>query len=61
MAGGILSIKRKWLKVSLLLMLAFASFAAPMNPQEIEDLLRVMNETRIESSLPEQGRDGMMD
>jgi hypothetical protein len=42
-------------------MLAFASFAAPMNPQEIEDLLGVMNETRIESSLPEQGRDGMLD
>jgi hypothetical protein len=44
--------KRKWLKVLMMLMMACASFGGPMNPKEIEDLMHTMNETRIEFTIP---------
>ena len=50
--------KRKWLKVLMMLMMAGASFGAPMNPKEIEDLMRVMNETRIEFTIPDENHKG---
>ena len=50
--------KRKWLKALMLLMMAGASFGGPMNPKEIEDLMRVMNETRIEFTLPDENDKG---
>ena len=50
--------KRKWLKVLMMLMMAGASFGAPMNPKEIEDLMRVMNETRIEFTIPDENHEG---
>ena len=53
-----MSIKRKWLKVLMMLMMAGASFGAPMNPKEIEDLMHVMNETRIEFTLPDENDKG---
>ena len=34
--------KRKWLKVLMMLMMAGASFGGPMNPKEIEDLMRTI-------------------
>ena len=43
--------KRKWLKVLMMLMMACASFGGPMNPKEIEDLMRTMNETRIKFTI----------
>ncbi len=46
--------KRKGLKVLLMLMMAFASFGAPMNPKEIEDFMHTMNETRIEFTIPDE-------
>jgi hypothetical protein len=57
MAGG-LSMKRKWLRAVFLLMLAASTFAGPMNPQEIEDLLHVMNETKVEFTVPNEDDKG---
>ena len=38
----------------MLAMMAIGSFANPMNPQEIEELMCTMNQTRIELSLPDE-------
>jgi hypothetical protein len=50
--------KRKWLKVLMMLMMAVTSFGGPMNPREIEDLMQIMNETRIEFTIPDKNHDG---
>ena len=50
--------KSKWLKVLMMLMMAFASFGGPMNPKEIEDLMHIMNETRIEFTIPDEDYKG---
>ena len=50
--------KRKWLKVLMLAMMAGASFGSPMNPKEIEDLMYVMNQTRIEFTVPDEDNNG---
>ena len=52
------SMKRKWLKALMLLMMAGASIGGPMNPKEIEDLIHVMNETRIEFTIPDENSKG---
>jgi hypothetical protein len=54
-----MSIKRKWLKVLLLSMMALSSFGgAPMNVKEIEELLHIMNETKVEFTIPDEGDPG---
>jgi len=53
-----MSMKRKWLKVLMMLMMACASFGGPMNPKGIEDLMRTMNETRIEFTIPDENHKG---
>jgi hypothetical protein len=53
-----MSVKRKWLKTLLMLMLAGSSFAGPLNPKELEDLMHVMNETRIEFTIPDETHKG---
>ena len=53
-----MSMKRKWLKALMMLMMAFASFGGVMNPKEIEDLLYIMNETRIEFTIPNEDDKG---
>jgi hypothetical protein len=50
--------KRKWLKVLLMALMAGASFGALMNPKEIEDLMRIMNETSVEFTLPDENGKG---
>jgi len=50
--------ERKWLKVLMLLMMAGASFGSPMNPKEIEELMHIMNQTRIEFILPDEDHKG---
>jgi hypothetical protein len=50
--------KRKWLKALFLVMMAGASFIVPMNPKEIEELLHVMNETKVEFTLPDENHKG---
>ncbi len=50
--------KRKWLKVLMMLMMAGASFGGPMNPREIEDLMHIVNETRIEFTIPDENHKG---
>lgn len=50
--------KRKWLKVLLLAMMAGVSFGSAMNPKEIEDLMYIMNQTRIEFTVPDEDDNG---
>ncbi|MGB8477025.1 MAG: hypothetical protein WCE61_23345 [Candidatus Acidiferrum sp.] len=50
--------KRKWLKALVMVMMAVGSFGAPMNPKEIEDLMHIMNETRIEFTIPDEDYKG---
>lgn len=54
-----MSIKRKLLRVLMLVMMGGASFVgARMNPQEIEDVLHIMNETKVEFSIPDKDHNG---
>jgi len=53
-----MSMKRKWLKALLMLMIAGSSFVGPINPKEIEDLLRIMHETRVEFTIPDESHKG---
>ena len=50
--------KRKWLKALMLAMMVGASFGSPMNPKEIEDLMYIMNRTRIEFTVPDEDHNG---
>lgn len=50
--------KRKWLKVLVLAMMAGVSFGSAMNPKEIEELMYIMNQTRIEFTVPDEGDSG---
>ena len=50
-----MSIRRKWLKLVFLVMLAWSAFSGgPLNPKDIEALLHTMNESQIESSVPDK-------
>jgi len=42
----------------MMLMMAGASFGGPMNPREIEDLMHIVNETRIEFTIPDENHKG---
>jgi hypothetical protein len=43
----------------MLLMIGGASFVgAKMNPKEIEDILHIMNETKVEFSMPDEDHKG---
>jgi hypothetical protein len=54
-----MSMKRRWLRALFLVMMTVSSFGgAPMNPKEIEDLLHIMNETKVEFSLSDEGDKG---
>ena len=55
-----MSLKRKWLRAIFLAMLAI-SCAFGVNPKEIEDLLHIMNETKVEFTLPDEdnGKSGL--
>jgi hypothetical protein len=57
-AEDYVSLKRKWLRALFLLILAGASFGGAMNPKEIEDLLHVMNETKVEFTIPDESDKG---
>jgi hypothetical protein len=50
--------KRKWLKALMLAMMACASFGCPINPKEVEDLMYLMNQTRIEFTLRDEDDEG---
>ena len=50
--------RRKWLMVLMLMMMAGASFGSPMNPKEIEDLMYIMSRTRIEWTVPDEDDNG---
>jgi hypothetical protein len=54
-----MSMKRKWLRVLMLVIMGGASFVgARMNPKEIEDVLHIMNETKVEFSVPDKDHNG---
>jgi hypothetical protein len=55
---GDMSMKRKWLRAIFLMMLAAASFGSLMNPKEIEDLLHIMNEAKVEFTIPDEDTNG---
>jgi len=50
--------KRTWPTVRMLLMMAAASFGSPMNPTAIAELMHIMNQTRIEFTLPDEDDKG---
>ena len=52
-----MSMKRKWLRVIFLIMLGGASFFG-VNPKDIEDLLRILNETKVEFTIPDVDDNG---
>jgi hypothetical protein len=57
-----MSIRRKWLRLVFLVMLAWSAFSGPpLNPKEIEDLLHTMNESQIERSAADQGNNSGCD
>ncbi len=49
-----MSVKRKWLKALLLVSIA----CLPILPRDVEDLARIMNETKIEFSIPDDSDKG---
>jgi hypothetical protein len=51
-------IKRKWLKVIVLLMMGAASGVGAVNPKEISEMIHIMNEQKIEYSIPDDSDDG---
>ena len=53
-----MSFNRKCLKALVLAMMAIGSFGSPMDPKEIEELMRTMNQTRIEFTLPDEDYKG---
>ena len=54
-----MSMKRKLLRVLMLVMMGGASsVGAKMNPKEIEDILHIMNETKVEFSIPDKENSG---
>ena len=57
-----MSIKRKWLKALLMSMMAGSSsvgpIVGPMNPKEIEEILHIMNQTKVEFTLPDESQKG---
>jgi hypothetical protein len=53
-----MSIKRKWLKLLVLMMMGTASAFSPVNPQELWEIMHIMNETKVEFSIPDDSDDG---
>lgn len=52
-----MSMKRKWLRAIFLVMLA-GGCVFGVNPKEIEDLLHIMNETKVEFTIPDDDDNG---
>jgi hypothetical protein len=50
--------KRKWLKVLALLMMGVASGFGAVNPKEISEMIHIMNEQKIEFSIPDDSDGG---
>lgn len=54
-----MSMKRRWLRAVFLMMLGGACFfGGIVNPKEIEDLLHIMNETKVEFTIPDDDDNG---
>jgi hypothetical protein len=49
--------KRRWLKAIFLVMLSGASYFG-VNPKDIEYLLHIMNETKVEFTIPDEDDNG---
>jgi hypothetical protein len=52
-----MSMRRKWLTAIFLVMLAGACFFG-VNPKDIEDLLHIMNDTKVEFTIPDEDDNG---
>ena len=53
-----MSIKRKWLKLLVLMMMGTASAFSPVNPQELWEIMHIMNETKVEFTIPDESDKG---
>jgi hypothetical protein len=54
-----MSMKRRWLRAIFLMMLVSACFVGlNVNPKEVEDLLHIMNETKVEFTIPDEDDNG---
>ena len=53
-----MSMRRRWLRAILLMMLASATFFGAINPKDIENVLNLMNLTSVEFSLPDKNDNG---
>jgi hypothetical protein len=49
---------RKWLKVFVFLVMGVASGVGAVNPKEISEMIHIMNEQKIEFSIPDDSDDG---
>jgi hypothetical protein len=57
--GRVWTITKKWKRAVLMLPLAFLTMSGvPVNPEEIERLLHVMNETKVEFTIPDESDSG---
>ncbi|MFZ3245597.1 MAG: hypothetical protein WA185_11025 [Candidatus Acidiferrales bacterium] len=46
--------KRKWLRILFLIMLAGVTCFGVVNPKDIEETLQIMNETKVEFTIPDE-------
>jgi hypothetical protein len=57
--GHVWSITKEWKRAVLMLPLAFVTMCGvPVNLEEIERLLHVMNETKVEFTIPDENNSG---
>ncbi|HEV3221062.1 MAG TPA: hypothetical protein VGZ48_14945 [Candidatus Acidoferrales bacterium] len=56
-----MSIRSKWRKALVLMMMASASFMGAVDPQKIENIMEIMNATQVEFTLRKEndGGDGL--
>jgi hypothetical protein len=50
--------KRKWLRAIFLMMLAGTTCFGVVNPKDVEETLHIMNETKVEFTLPDESDGG---
>ncbi len=46
-------IKRKWMKIFALAMMGMAAGFGPVNPKELAEMMHIMDEGKIEFSIPD--------
>jgi hypothetical protein len=57
-AEDVVAIKRKWMKVCALAMMGIAAGFGPVNPQELAEMMHIMDEGKIEFAIPDDSDGG---